>query len=62
MNRGEADLLASSVRRAVEHDVEVLADGEFFVVQVAHRTERGSDTYTLYDEADWGWLRPRITC
>gem|GEM_PF-6715291 len=61
MTREEAEAVAVRVRAVCDHAVEVLADGEFWVVSVARSTDQGPDTFTLYNADDWEWLRERIS-
>jgi len=35
-------------------------DAGFFAVQVVVNRPEGPETYTLYDDSDWRWLRERI--
>lgn len=60
MTRQEAEGVAALVHGACSHSVEVIPHGDCFVVQVSRQSTEGTDTYTLYDEADWSWLRERI--
>ena len=60
MTRKEAEGVAALVQEACAHGVEVVQDGDFFVVEVRRESSDGTDTYTLYDEADWPWLREKI--
>jgi hypothetical protein len=60
MTRQQAESVAALVHDACAHGVEVVQDGGFFVVQVNRESSEGTDTYTLYDDADWSWLRERI--
>jgi hypothetical protein len=58
MSRPEADELAAAVWHAVpEAHVVVQPDGAHWVVQV---NTRSAGVFTLYDQADWGWLQPQI--
>jgi hypothetical protein len=58
MSEGEAKSLAIEVGRATEHDVEVLAADDDFVVKV--RRALPGDSWTLRDEQDWQAFGPRI--
>ncbi len=60
MTQDEADRLSAVVREACAHSVGVTADGDYFIVTVRRESRDGTETYTLYDEADWSWLRDRI--
>jgi hypothetical protein len=60
MHRDDAERLASAVRAAGHRDVEVVPDAGFFAVQVVVNRPEVPDTYTLYDDSDWRWLRERI--
>jgi len=56
MTEDEAESLAQTIRAVTSDDVAVEEVDGGMVVEV--RTARGS--YTLWDEVDWQWLRPRI--
>jgi hypothetical protein len=56
MTESQAATLAETVRQASGHTVEVAPDDSYFCVHVV----KGRETYTLYDEADWDWLKGRI--
>ena len=59
MDRAAADRLAAAVLRAVpDGQVAVRADDPHWVVEVATVS---AGVFTLYDEADWQWLRPQVT-
>lgn len=60
MEREEAERLAATVHGVSRHPAEVKPDGDFFVVEVRKQSANGTDTFTLYDEDDWSWLRDRI--
>ena len=60
MTREEAEALAESVHQSSDHEVRILEDDGRFAVQVVRPSTQGADTYTLYDEADWAWLRARV--
>jgi hypothetical protein len=58
MRRLEADELAAAVLHAVpEAHVVVQPNGEHWVVEVGTHS---AGVFTLYDGADWRWLRPQI--
>ena len=57
MTEARAKSLAVEVRRATGHEVEVRAQGAYFVVDV-HRAVPG-DWYILRGEEDWQWLSKR---
>lgn len=52
MGEHQAAALASTVEADIEAAVEVRREGRYFVVRV----ETGTGSWTLRDEADWGWL------
>ena len=56
MAAAEARGLAHRIAAEVGLLAEVVPDAEYFVVEV----RSGSGVFTLYDEADWAWLRERI--
>jgi hypothetical protein len=57
MTRGQAEALAMRVRSETAHVVTVEPDDQAFHVIVRRSI---GDTWTLYDEQDWDWLRDRI--
>jgi hypothetical protein len=48
--------LAKRVKSETGCPADVVADAAYFVVQV--HSQHG--LFTLYDEADWTWLKPRV--
>ena len=56
MTPDEAEGLAAQIRSVTTDEVSVASDHHELFVEV--RTERG--VFTMWDEADWDWLRPKI--
>ena len=57
MTQRQAEALAVQVRTSTTHVVTVESEDHAFVVIVRRSI---GDTWTLYDEQDWDWLRGRI--
>ena len=57
MDRASADELEARVAASTKGAVAVVPDGDYFVVTVSTAT----GTWTLTDEADFEWLRDRIS-
>ncbi|MHA3703120.1 hypothetical protein ACXR2U_13155 [Jatrophihabitans sp. YIM 134969] len=61
MSREEASQLADQVRETTGlDDIEVGAQDGFYVVHVVTVSPGARNVFTLHDENDWDWLRPRI--
>jgi 16S rRNA U1498 N3-methylase RsmE len=58
MSEDEANALAVEISRTTGHDVEVLAEDDFFLVEV--RRAVPGDSWTLRDEQDWQAFGQRI--
>lgn len=61
MSLQEAQRLAAVVSEASGQVAEVKQDGDFYLVSVSRGSGDGAETFTMYDEADWSWLRDRVT-
>lgn len=63
MDETRARALAALVAEESGHDVSVAPDDDGWLVEVQVRQPRGSalsQTFTMWDEDDWVWLRERI--